>query len=323
MGCAGSISISTNEKDKITALKSSEDPVGKEREEKERKEREEKERKEREEKEKKEKEEKEKKEKEEKDRKEREEKEIKEKQFKFNLHILVKNLESKQIEREIIKKKFEETFEDLSKNTDFKKDDVMEKISNIFINYLNPLNKNNKDTINNLIKELYERTIKPKDKDLDKLKSFIFDILDNVTDYKYLKKEDEEKIDDYIIKVLKYNKKITENKEKLKANQKNNNYVIKYEEFTNIVKEFQIFMENLAIEYLLYKMKFGMSLDEDKTLDSLNFKIFLDYLDKGDKIIEEDEKNDKNENKETENNNENNNKENIGYNLTNNASIKK
>ena len=230
--------------------------------------------------------EKERKEKEEKERKEKEEKERKEKQFKFNLHILVKNLESKQIEREIIKKKFEETFEDLSKNTDFKKDDVMEKISNIFINYLNPLNKNNKDTINNLIKELYERTIKPNDKDLDILKSFIFDVLDNVINYKYLIKEDEEKIDDYIIEVLKYNKKIIENKEKLKEIQKNNNYIIKYEEFTNIVIEYQIFMENLAIEYLLYKMKFGMSLDEDKTLDSLNFKIFLDYLDKGDKIIE-------------------------------------
>ena len=117
-------------------------------------------------------------------------KEQKERKFKFNLHILVKNLESKQIEKEIIKKKMEETFEDLSKNIDFKKDDVIEKISNIFINYLNPLNKNNKDTINNLIKELYERTIKPKDKDLDKLKSFIFDILDIVTDCEYFKTED-------------------------------------------------------------------------------------------------------------------------------------
>ena len=39
-------------------------------------------------------------------------------------------------------------------------------------------------------------------------------------------------------------------------------------------------MDNSAIEYLLYKMKCGLSLDGDIYLDNLNFKIFIDYLDK-------------------------------------------
>lgn len=39
-------------------------------------------------------------------------------------------------------------------------------------------------------------------------------------------------------------------------------------------------MENLVIEYLIYKMKCGLPLNRDLLLDNLNFKIFIDYLDR-------------------------------------------
>ena len=287
----------------------------KEEEEERRKKEEEEERKkeeEEEEEERRKKEEEERRKKEEEERKRKEE-ERKEKQFKINLHILIKNLESRQIEREIIKTKINEEFEECKKK-DLQKDEVIEAASNIFINYLQPLNNQNKQIINNLMKECYERKA---DNNLENFKAFFLDVLENITDYKNLKKEDENKIDEYIIKVLKYNENIIKNKDNLKEKHKDNKYIIKYEEFTNIVKDNKIIMEDLAMDYLLYKMKYGLPLDGDMEFDNLNYKIFIDFLNKGDKIKEQDEKNeqiDKNGN-EKESNNDN--KDKFGYDLKN------
>ena len=287
-------------------------------EEEERRKKEEEERRKKEE-ERKRKEEEERRKKEEEERKRKEEEERKEKQFKINLHILIKNLESKQIEREIIKTKINEEFEEFSKNKNLQKDDVIETASNIFINYLQPLNNQNKQVINNLVKECYERNVSPEDNNLENLKTFFLDVLENITDYKTLKKEDENKIDEYIIKVLKYNEKIIKNKDNLKEKNKDNNYIIKYEEFTNIVKDNQIIMEDLAMDYLLYKMKYGLSLDGDMALDNLNYKIFIDFLNKGDTIKEQDEKDEQQDKKDNDKESNNNNKDKFGYDLKNDA----
>ena len=283
-------------------------------EEEERKRTEEEERRKKEEEERNRKEEERKRKEEEEERKRKEEEERKEKQFKMNLHILIKNLESKQIEREIIKTKIDEEF---SKKKDLQKDDVIEIASNIFINYLQPLNNQNKQAINNLVKECYERNTSPEDNNLENLKTFFLDVLENITDYKTLKKEDENKIDEYIIKVLKYNEKILKNKDKLKEKNKDNNYIIKYEEFTNIVKDNQIIMDDLAMDYLLYKMKYGLSLDGAMTLDNLNYKIFIDFLNKGDSIKDQDDKNEQQDKKDNEKESNNDNKNKFGYDLKN------
>ena len=88
------------------------------------------------------------------------------------------------------------------------------------------------------------------------------------------------KIDDYIINKLQENEIIKNKKEELKNQYKNNNYIITYFDFTKIVKENKIIIDNLAIEYLIYKMKNGLPLDKELYLDDLNFNVFNYYLNK-------------------------------------------
>ena len=237
----------------------------------------------------------------------------KEYKLKLNLHILVKTLESKKIPPKEIKEKVNDLFKDLEKNKkeEIENEDIIKKISNIFIEYLKPINKENIQFINNLIGILYENN-KSSEKNLDNLNNYLLDVLENINQYYTLTNEDEKKIDDYLIKVLRKNEKINDKKEELKNKYKNNNYYIKYKDFTTIVKDYKIFINDLEIDYLLYKMKCGVPLDKNLTLDYLNFKIFLDYLDK--KEVE----NDLNENKKINNKEEkgDHNIKNIGINLS-------
>ena len=201
--------------------------------------------------------------------------------FLIKLHILIKNLEAKKIKLETIKGKVEEVFTRLSENKEklTKREEIIEKISNIFIEYLKPLNSQNTETIKEIIELLYDKNTTG-DNNLDKVKNFLLDVLENIHDYYSLKEEDEKKIDDYIINKLQDNEKIKNKKEELKTQYKNNNYIIKYLDFTKIVKENNIIIDNLAIEYLIYKMKNGLPLDKELYLDDLNFNVFNYYLNK-------------------------------------------
>ena len=78
-------------------------------------------------------------------------------------------------------------------------------------------------------------------------------------------------------------------------------------------------MEDLAMDYLLYKMKYGLSLDGDMALDNLNYKIFIDFLNKGDTIKEQDEKDEQQDKKDNDKESNNNNKDKFGYDLKNDA----
>ena len=200
--------------------------------------------------------------------------------FLIELHILIKNLEAKKIKLEAIKEKVEEVFTKLTENKEkIIKEEIIEKISNIFIEYLKPINAQNTESIKEIIESLYDKN-KTEDNNLDSVKNYLLDVLENIHDYYSLKEEDEKKIDDYIINKLKENVKIKNKKEELKNQYKDNNYIIKYLDFTKIVKENNIIIDNLAIEYLIYKMKNGLPLDKELYLDDLNFNVFNYYLNK-------------------------------------------
>ena len=61
-------------------------------------------------------------------------------------------------------------------------------------------------------------------------------------------------------------------------NQYKDNSIIKYEDFAKIIKQYEIVLEPIIMDYLLYKMKCGLPLD-GLSLDDLDIKIFIDYLD--------------------------------------------
>ena len=77
-------------------------------------------------------------------------------------------------------------------------------------------------------------------------------------------------------------------KENLKKQYKDNNGIIKYDDFSKLIQKEEIYMENLANEYLLYKMKKD-ALNKN-SLEKLDIKVFLDFYEKEEKIIKEDKK---------------------------------
>lgn len=203
-------------------------------------------------------------------------KKVEEKKLLINLHILKKNIEAKNININLFNEKIEKIFKELlEKNEKIEKEDITERISNLFIDSLKPINSKNKTDIKNILDTLYENH-----SNTNEFKEYLIDLLEDINDYKNLGEENEEKINNYLIKRLSSNEKIINRKEQLKNMYKKNNYIIKYADFTKIVKDNNIKMDNSAIEYLLYKMKCGLSLDGNIYLDNLNFKIFIDYLDK-------------------------------------------
>lgn len=201
----------------------------------------------------------------------------------INLHILIKNLEAKKVNPEEIKEKIENLFDSLleKKEEEFNKDEMLEKVFNVFIDYLKPINDKNIKNVKYIINLLYENNSNP-----NNFSQNIFDILENINDYRNLEKKDEDKIAEYIIKKLGENNKIQNAKDKIKKIYKKNNYIIDYKNFTKIVKDNSIFIDNLAMEYLIYKMKCGLPLDEELLIDNLNLKVFLDFLDKSSEINE-------------------------------------
>lgn len=191
-----------------------------------------------------------------------------------NIHILIKNLESKNIEPETIKNSIEKEFKEI-KEDNIKKDDLIEKISNIFIEYLKPINNQNKEQVKYIIKLLYENY-----KELKDFKKILQESLENINNYNKIKGKEKNNINNSIIKSLHKNEKIINKKEELKKQYKKNNYIVKYNDFIQIIKENNIEMDKLLFEYLLYEMKCGLSLDGELSLENLNIKIFLDFLDK-------------------------------------------
>ena len=200
-----------------------------------------------------------------------------EKKLFINIHIIKKNLEAKNVNSQEIKNEMNKLFDILlkEKKEDFNKDEMIEKVLNIFIDYLKPINNQNIKNIKSVLISLYEKAKSLKDFSQD-----IAEFLDNICDYWKLKEEDENKIVDYLIKKLGENKNIQNVKDEINNNFKKNNFIINYEDFNQIIKKNNINLDVLELEYLLYKMKCGISLDEDLLLDSLNIKVFLDFLEK-------------------------------------------
>ena len=202
------------------------------------------------------------------------EKKNEEKKLLIYIHILIKNLEAKKVNSEQFKQNMEIIFNDLSENDEYvSREDVTEKISELFIDNLKPLNSKNTEKIKEIMNKLYDKYNDP-----NIFKEYLYDALENINDYNNLGEENEKKIIDYIIKRLSANEKIINKKDELKEAYKKKNYIINYDDFTNIVKQNDIVIETLAMEYLLYKMKCGLSLDGNLFLDNLNFKFVIDLL---------------------------------------------
>ena len=210
-------------------------------------------------------------------RKKKKEEKEEEKNIFLQVHILMKNLEVKVTDSKELKEKLKNIFDNLLENIkEFKPEVMIERVAKLFMDNLKPINGKNCEEVKNILNSLFE-----KDRNPNFFRDYLYEAIDNLNGK--LGEVEETKIDDYIFKNLNKNKEIQKRQNELKQYRKKN-YIIKYNDFIQIVKDFNINLDNLVFEYLLYKMKCGMSLNDKYSLDDLNFKIFLNYLDKSDEM---------------------------------------
>jgi len=210
-------------------------------------------------------------------RKKKKEEKEEEKNIFLQVHILMKNLEVKVTDSKELKEKLKNIFDNLLENIKkFKAEVMIERVAKLFMDNLKPINGKNCEEVKNILNSLFE-----KDRNPNFFRDYLYEAIDNLNGK--LGEVEETKIDDYIFKNLNKNKEIQKRQNELKQYRKKN-YIIKYNDFIQIVKDFNINLDNLVFEYLLYKMKCGMSLNDKYSLDDLNFKIFLNYLDKSDEM---------------------------------------
>jgi len=210
-------------------------------------------------------------------RKKKKEEKEEEKNIFLQVHILMKNLEIKVTDSKELKEKLKNIFDNLLENIkEFKPEVMIERVAKLFMDNLKPINGKNCEEVKNILNSLFE-----KDRNPNFFRDYLYEAIDNLNGK--LGEVEETKIDDYIFKNLNKNKEIQKRQNELKQYRKKN-YIIKYNDFIQIVKDFNINLDNLVFEYLLYKMKCGMSLNDKYSLDDLNFKIFLNYLDKSDEM---------------------------------------
>ena len=111
---------------------------------------------------------------------------------------------------------------------------------------------------------------------------YINEILNNYIDYKNMSNDQKNILEDYIIDFMHENQLIKNKKEILKEIY-NVQHIITLEEFNDIIldqNEQKIFMDNNAVEYLLYRMKKAVIDNNINELDSFDINIFLEYFDK-------------------------------------------
>ena len=218
--------------------------------------------------------------------------------LKKKLHMFIKNLEAKNANIDAIKEKIDIIFnqlydefmkdnnnsnENLNDKLEAIKKEMIKKINGVFVDALNL--KNIEDLI--MVKRLLINIYKESGNNLNQFKEYLSSVLENFKNYSLLLERSEKTICNYIINNLYVNEIVQNKKNELKEKYKNN-YIISFEEFTDIVKMNKISMDDEAIEYLIYKMKFESIKDEINLMNSLNIKVFLDFLDKNE---EEDDSN--------------------------------
>ena len=258
--------------------KEEEEKKRKKEEEQKRKEEEEQKRKEEEEKKRKEEEEQKRKEEEEKKRKEEEEKKRKEEEIQLkkrqiNLYLLLKNLEAvnnngKDIEdlRENIHKVFESLSDTENKDFNDLKKEIISNVLDKINKHLGIDNNDNDDTIKNILIYSFEEK-----NNILLFQEYLDTILNSVNNYYKINNEDD--IINYIIDYLNpLSGLLTELLEKYK-----NRDFIDYEDFAKIIKDNEIAMDEIAMEYLIFRMKINKGKSKMK-FKELNIKTFIQFF---------------------------------------------
>ena len=224
-----------------------------------------------------------KKEKEENERRKKEEEEEQERKKKqINLYLLLKNFEAVKKDIEKLRENIHQIFDsyriNLNEGQDINKikEGIIAKVLNAIIEYLE-LDKSNGDE--DIIKEILEDSYEEKG-NINEFEDYLDVILNSVNDFYNITNKNE--IINFIFNYLSMKEGILENL--LSQYQKVD--FIDYEEFSSITKENQIVMDEIAIEYLIFRMKINEPGKTKMKFRQLNIQAFFKFFDAN--ILKED-----------------------------------
>jgi hypothetical protein len=183
-------------------------------------------------------------------------------------HIIVKNLEAKNITTKYLEEELKKIYGkfDSNDNDEVSKNDFLEPFSQLIIENMKIKNKKDIKIINLYLDNLLEQYENDTEQFIDNL-SQIFTSLNNYDNI------DENEMDEkLIIELKKYPNLIKSLKEK---DIKKNN-IISYMDFKVIHSDLNLQLNDDLIEYLLYKMK--KSVDSNQSMLDLNYKIIEDLI---------------------------------------------
>ena len=209
-----------------------------------------------------------------------------EKMFKNKLKIILINLEAKHSDIEEVKKTIEiflsETFEKFSNNQisiDDLKKIAVDKIYNIFDEELKLEKEKDKKFLENILKYIYDK----QNNNLNDFIEYIKAILENYIDFNNMSEEEKNNRVNYIINYMNKEDQLLINKKEMLKEIYTKNSTITLEDFNDIVlgeNENKVFMDNKAIEFILYRMKREAINKNINSLNSLDVSVFLDFYDK-------------------------------------------
>ena len=183
-------------------------------------------------------------------------------------HIIVKNLEAKNITTKYLEEELKKIYGkfDSNDNDEVSKNDFLEPFSQLIIENMKIKNKKDIKIINLYLDNLLEEYENDTEKFIDNL-SQIFNSLNNYDNI------DENEMDEkLIIELKKYPNLI----ESLKEKDIKKNNIISYMDFKVIHSDLNLQLNDDLIEYLLYKMK--KSVDSNQSMLDLNYKIIEDLI---------------------------------------------
>ena len=206
--------------------------------------------------------------------------------FKNKLKIILINLEARHSDIEEVKKKIEfflsETYEKFSNNQiniDDLKGIAVDKIYNIFNEEL----KLKKEKDIKFLKEILGYIYDKQNSNINDFIEYINAILENYIDFNKMSEMEKNNRVNYIINYMNKEDQLLIKKKEMLKEKYIKNSIITLEEFNDIVlgeNENKVFMDNKAIEFILYRMKREAISKNINSLNSLDINVFLEFYDK-------------------------------------------
>ena len=205
------------------------------------------------------------------------EKEKEKKNKMINLYLLLKNLEAVKKDIEKLRENIHQIFDSYRDNSNEGQDinkikeEIIDKVLGKIIEYLD-LDDNNDSK--GIIKKILKDSYKEKG-NIDQFKDYLDVILNSVNNFYNIDKSNKDRMINYIINYFNSKEGLIE---VLMSRYQNVDF-IEYEDFTKLIKENNIAIEETAMEYLIFRIKINEPGKVKMKFKQFNLKIFIKFFD--------------------------------------------